>query len=337
MSRVPRSTAGVPSLGLDPPSKEVPWSTLTRMVEKASHHISYRKFPNLARSEVDWSGKCQKPMKLSWHAYRVPGGPVRPKMIIVGPGLASYYRLTAWVMCRQCTRCRRSKALNWERRCVSEFNAATRTWLGTLTFRPEVHVTAKNVARLLEAEAGRDFDALASDVQFGILHQLLSRETTRYMKRLRYAYSGPIRFIMVCEAHQSGDPHYHLLIHQVPGADPLLKRTLVDHWCGGFCSFRLVKDEKGARYVAKYIGKDMSNSRVRASQYYGVDAGSPPIDPVRRLGADHARGALRTSYEQRTLSTSPEAGGGAGRESEPPPVQGTELPNPDRREEREAL
>lgn len=69
------------------------------------------------------------------------------------------------------------------------------------------------------------------------------------------------------EAHKSGDPHLHILVHEPEG--PVTKALLEKQWNLGFSHWRLVgADRKAAVYACKYLGKE-ALTRVRASFRYG--------------------------------------------------------------------
>lgn len=156
----------------------------------------------------------------------------------------------------------------WAARAIAEWRNSPRTWFGTLTFSPQAHMLALSRARVRLSRQGIDYDALPVDEQFQERHRELSPEVTRYLKRVRKV-SGPLRFLIVAEAHVSGLPHYHLLCHEQDADRPVRKRTLQAQWAqNGFSSFKLVEDPQAASYVCKYVGKSAA-ARVRASARYG--------------------------------------------------------------------
>ena len=88
----------------------------------------------------------------------------------------------------------------------------------------------------------------------------------------------------------SGLPHYHLLVHeQAPGATE--ERVLRQEWSTlGFSKFRLVHDERGASYAAKYLAKSTA-ARVRASKDYGNGFAVPLSDLISKSRVQQAGGA----------------------------------------------
>jgi hypothetical protein len=83
-----------------------------------------------------------------------------------------------------------------------------------------------------------------------------------------------MRFLLVAEAHKTGLPHYHALIHEVDPERPVRSRILRQQWTLGFSQCKLVAqgdETKSASYVAKYLAKSAA-ARVRASQGYGQNA-----------------------------------------------------------------
>ena len=152
---------------------------------------------------------------------------------------------------------------------MTEVVMAERTWFGTLTLRPDRQQFALDSARMKCARQGIDFDGLSDDERFRLRHNFVSQELTRWMKRVRKNSGAPLRYCLVAEAHKSGAPHYHVLIHECDPALPVRKEVLKSAWTWGFTKFVLVKDQRAALYVTKYLSKD-ARARVRASLQYGV-------------------------------------------------------------------
>lgn len=190
-------------------------------------------------------------------------------MIEAGPGREAFNTLECWLRCRRCDHCRSQRAAVWRVRAVAEHRAAVRTWFGTLTFKPEQHMQAINRLRVDLAREGTDYDALPYGEQVVLHHQYLQKSVTDFFKRLRKRSQSPIRYLLVMEAHKSGWPHYHVLIHESDVTRPIPKTLLEMVWTDGFCHWRLVKDDAQCAYVAKYLSKTLA-SRVRASLSYGV-------------------------------------------------------------------
>lgn len=162
--------------------------------------------------------------------------------------------VTRWVEilspCRKCEPCRENRQRLWKRRMRIELASSQRSWMGTFTINPH--------HRFLFSLKSGSKDFMAS-------HDVISKEITKYFKRLRK--SGlKFRYVLVTEAHKDGYPHYHCLIHE--GATPIPKSRLQAEWPYGFTTFKLVKDHKAAFYIAKYLAKD-ARTRIRASQHYG--------------------------------------------------------------------
>lgn len=154
----------------------------------------------------------------------------------------------------------------WRSRAERETRAALRTWFGTLTLSPAAHQTMVSKARARLGAQGVDFDALPYGEQFRERHREISREITKYLKRVRKE-SGELRFLMVAEHHKSGLPHYHLLVHE-RDALGVKHRTLSTQWKLGFEKWRLLTDLREASYLCKYLAK-ATVARVRASGAYG--------------------------------------------------------------------
>lgn len=168
--------------------------------------------------------------------------------------------------CRRCKPCLRARSLEWTYRAKRELQAAARTWFGTMTLRPGEHWLAS--ARWETAKAGRKWAELSPDEQFQAEHEVICREITRWLKRVRKESGARLRYLLVAEPHKSGLPHYHILVHEVSPLETVGERTLRHQWKLGHSKFKLVEGPAVAGYVAKYLTKS-ATARVRASIRYG--------------------------------------------------------------------
>lgn len=230
------------------------------------------------RSMLVWNayGRCQSPV------YREVSTTIATKLR-TGQTRSRYDHGTErthgstielYVRCRKCPPCLKARAAMWRSRSETELALAGRTWFGTLTLSPAEHFKVTSNARLRLARQGFDFDRLSEEEQFAERHKSISPEITRFLKRVRKEANVPLRFILVAEAHKSGMPHYHLLIHEPVGM-PVRHRVLKEQWRLGFSNFKLVEAGKvAARYVCKYLAKS-SIARVRASVGYGQRQSTP--------------------------------------------------------------
>lgn len=168
------------------------------------------------------------------------------------------------VPCRMCSNCLAARRNLWAFRAKQEHAEAVRTWFGTLTLRPEEHF--KCVAHYIAG--GGDTAQLDASEQFAMRHKYISRWITLYLKRVRKESGAECRYLFVAEAHKSGLPHYHCLLHELSPAHAIPKSLLQRQWWHGYSAFKLVSEERQLWYVAKYLAKD-SRARVRASVLYG--------------------------------------------------------------------
>ena len=210
----------------------------------------------VGRAPASW---CDRPVILS--AIGLPDP-------IVGPRTALPVEIPA--PCRKCTGCLHHRRRLWTARGVAEIAMANRTWFGTLTVEPFhrflLKLQAQEACARRRAEA---WDMLEPPEQFRLLADQLGREATKFLKRVRQQAGVPLRYLLVTEAHKSGDPHLHLLLHEPD--KPIRKAMLEEQWRYGFSHWRLVdRDEKAAVYACKYLGKE-ALTRVRASLAYGKD------------------------------------------------------------------
>lgn len=217
---------------------------------------------------VNYAGNCERPVIVFRDGVRLAKG---SRARIMGskevPIMTELH-----VPCRKCASCLRRRAAHWRIRANSEWQAAHRTWFGTLTLRPEQHVRVLSVCRSYWAKAlvetDRDFDTFDDERKFSERHRVISREITLFVKRIRKVSGASLRLLCVAEEHKSGLPHYHMLVHEPNPAESISKVQLETAWKWGFSQWRLVKDAKGAAYVCKYLSKS-SKARVRASLDYG--------------------------------------------------------------------
>lgn len=195
--------------------------------------------------------------------------------------------------CHRCSVCLKARQKLWTARAIAECHMAERTWFGTITLRPDAAHLALSRARALSTSRGVGFENLTPNERFGMWNRQIQVEITKYLKRLRMEALraagvadtpsvSPIRYLLVTEAHQTGVPHYHALIHETSPAIPVRKAMLDSQWKLGFTQFRLVEElhdsssnvapsgRKPAAYVCKYLAKD-ALARVRASTDYGKD------------------------------------------------------------------
>lgn len=176
--------------------------------------------------------------------------------------------------CSRCRACLARRAAEWTARAVTEACKAPRTWLGTLTFAPMRHHHFLSTARAACAAGGEDYDALNERDRWKALVTAESTAVTLFLKRLRREATDagrrivPVRYLLVAEAHNSGWPHFHMLVHEVDAAVPVRKARMEALWEEGHSAWRLLRSVRGATYPCKYLSKSML-ARVRASMRYG--------------------------------------------------------------------
>lgn len=180
--------------------------------------------------------------------------------------------------------------MNWIVRAKNETrqtaSAGSRTWFVTLTVTPSKD-WKMSIAGLAAAKVANALDAATPVVisqeiaERSAELELLNREVDRWLDRVRGKKKVRFRYLLVFETHKSGSLHIHALVHE-SGDTKLSRRWLEGKWSLGLIrSAKLVRSEEAASYVAKYLGKDLSLGRVRASKGYGrgvrgEGAPSPP-------------------------------------------------------------
>lgn len=201
------------------------------------------------------AGDCTNPQSIGlWgHSYERPSGEV------AGP-----YEVNAQVRCRKCQACLVARSNHWAFRATREIEAAQRTWFVTLTFRPAL-IWAFEAKRLLGGKSV--FDQAFREVQL-------------FLKRMRKS-GHKVRFLLATEAHRSGRPHFHMLLHEDVTSPPVSSRDLSGNrkerrkpkwWHNGLVHCRLVDPKRKAWDVAWYVAKYMSKTseaKIRASIKYG--------------------------------------------------------------------
>lgn len=237
--------------------------------------------------DADMYGRCENPIEISRVA--VDRNRITGECEVRRSNDTERRAVNVRLRCRKCSTCLRARAKYWREAATREMQFAllkgARTWFGTLTLSPEQQALATYAA---QCAVGLDaFSKLSELERLPLRHAAVSRSLTLALKRLRKELgAGAFRYLIVCEAHKSGLPHYHMLLHEVSSGTPVRKSSLSDFWRLGFSQWRLAKPE-AAWYVAKYLSK-AALARVRASQRYGSEVqetASPQIFPTEKSNA----------------------------------------------------
>lgn len=194
----------------------------------------------------------------------VHGSCVSPVQVTEVGGSHDRPMLDTFVRCRKCPPCLQFKRAMWSARAHHEITMHRRSWMVTLTCSPTEHFRLLNRARHLATVAGYCPEKWSPAEEFSERWKQMASEVTKWLKRLR-AKGARFNYLLVVEAHKSGLPHVHLLIHEVSDCT---YRTLTESWSLGFSHAKLVEGPNAARYVTKYLMKS-AMARVRASQRYG--------------------------------------------------------------------
>lgn len=247
------------------------WRTLRSVVSRAlANGGTRRNGSSFFSYEWNIAGQCQRPVPVE--LYAAPAAE-KGRYIEVGPMDDKPLRLNMETRCRKCEACLKARRIEWTMRARWECEIATRTWFGTLTLRPDEQHMALMRARRDAARRGFDFESLSPDHQFRERCRVIGRWVTLYLKRLRKQTGAKLRFVCVFEAHASGLPHIHMLVHETSYTDIVRERQLREQWLQGFSRWKLMPegDKRAANYVCKYLSKD-ARARVRASVRYGKPA-----------------------------------------------------------------
>lgn len=217
-----------------------------------------------------------KPVKVIGRVHHIPAdrlGPVYAKRARVPYRRWVKHFTDLQVRCRQCQNCLRHRQRLWAARVRTELTnymaVGCRTWFGTLTLSPEQQFMALTTARAAWSTGGSDLEQHTDDASYFIeRHKVISRWLTLYLKRVRKESGQRFRYLLVCEKHKSGLPHYHILIHEDGPLSHIGKRILQKQWIHGFSRWKLVEDMRQGTYLCKYLSKS-PEARVRASRLYG--------------------------------------------------------------------
>ncbi len=95
-------------------------------------------------------------------------------------------------------------------------------------------------------------------------------EFTKFIKRLTYEITGQkksfFKYITVIEFQDRGAIHYHCIFFNL---SYLLKKRIAEIWGKGFIKIKRAKDtKKTIDYLAKYMGKELSEDRLRGEKSY---------------------------------------------------------------------
>lgn len=227
------------------------------------------------------------------------------KHVIIGPGRTIPHWVEIQTPCRKCEHCLERRSTLWAARARAEFQQSPRTWMGTLTLRPEAWVHAVSTCRAAIANQGLDYDKLAETDRYALIHAQVSKQITLMIKRWRKK-KLLLRYLVVLELHKSGVIHYHMLVHEIDADKPVRHRQLCDEWPLGFSKWKLA-DNSHPWYVAKYLTKSLL-ARVRASQRYGGE-----LPSQRKVGSLTSR----TDREKLTSPLLSALAGGQGTQSPP--------------------
>jgi len=211
-------------------------------------------------TETSYAGDCEAP------AYMYLVGLPDPVLHQLGIPQLPRTSQHLYVRCRRCAPCLKQRGRVWRARAIAETNAAQRTWFGTLTLAPD-RATQARFAAFRPVQDGINDYGDTSD-HFKRMVDFVNPEITRFLKRVRKNTDAALRYLLVTEAHKSGVPHWHCLIHEYAGKAP--KRDLHTAWRYGFSHFKLVdSNTRQISYVCKYLAKS-AIARIRASRNYGA-------------------------------------------------------------------
>lgn len=193
----------------------------------------------------------------------VMGNCTEPIRITEKGGRSNAPTLDTYVRCRKCESCLKHRRSVWSARAAQRIGMHTRSWMVTLTLSPANHFLLLCRAEVEARSKAVNPSLWTPEEVFAARWREFGKEVTKWIKRLR-AKGAKFVYLLVVEAHKTGLPHVHLLIHEI---STVLYRDICDAWTLGFSHAKLVQGPEAARYVTKYLMKS-ALARVRASQDY---------------------------------------------------------------------
>ena len=235
------------------------------------------------RATINYQGRCANPIQVRQEGVLLPqlrkqNNGQMPEGLRERSSDDPYRAVDLVLRCRHCAPCLRYRASVWRHKCATEFNKTAsigaRTWFFTWTCSPEWQY--KFLAEGLRKSREKASLPRNEKEEFAIRHAAIGCAITRALKRLRkkIGVAGAFKYIIVCERHKSGLPHYHGLLHEQSTVAPIRKAYLNGLWPHGFANYKLA-EAVHSRYVTKYLMKS-AEARVRASLHYGGSGDTPP-------------------------------------------------------------
>lgn len=241
--------------------------TMRKIAGKAMIHDASRR--TFVTYEWDMASNCLDPQTVEHFGREEPN---EGKRLVWNGTVPHAIRVIMTVPCRKCQSCLRYKKYLWTERAKREIECAERTWFGTITFNPEARYRFQTLTARRLLDAGVELFEEPFSRQFKEVCVETGIEVTKFLKRVRKRSGAQLRYLLVAEKHQSGDPHYHMLLHESTPEGFVRKQQLTDAWIQGFTQWKLVTSNEGiAPYLCKYLTKG-SHARVRASVNYGEGA-----------------------------------------------------------------
>ena len=161
--------------------------------------------------EWDVSNGCENPVIMTKTGR--PPAEDGEKYVEIVPGSKHTLTLEMVVACRKCSQCLRRRRREWTMRSAAEISQAQRTWFVTLTIRPAQLYVCEVIAGKRDIKLKERTQNEQERARFAVIVE----EIQRFLKRIRKNSKAKLRYICVQELHKNGNPHYHLLIHEVEG------------------------------------------------------------------------------------------------------------------------
>lgn len=87
-----------------------------------------------------------------------------------------------------------------------------------------------------------------------------------FRRRLEYEINGKLKYVCVVEFQERGAVHYHLVVFNLPY---IPAERLARIWRHGYIKINVIKDvDNVGAYMAKYMGKDVTDERLIGEKCY---------------------------------------------------------------------
>lgn len=235
--------------------------------------------------EAPWRPSCDNPVEVRVSSPRTDRG--RWTTATLRP-----YDVLMLVPCRKCEQCLRIRQMQWRTRILRELDRAVYAYFITLTFSP-AHMAGVLAEAQQRRQQGRTAVEGAAYRHVALYLKRLRKGRTASSRgaakdslgRTRQRFDGiSLRFFAAMEyGEENGRLHFHLLVHTQRYVPP---EIFTGEWRSR-ADAQLVRSREGcATYVSKYLTKEQTPGRARASIKYGLEENKPnPVSTTHQVAS----------------------------------------------------